>query len=115
MQHFSDRIFFNKEKYSKRRCCIMHLSYQEHRKIYRGLCDQKSIRAIAKLIDRDQSVVSREIRRNSDEIGYLTPEEAYRRQQEKKGKRTKKIDRDTKLQEYIVEKLKLKWSPKVIA
>lgn len=94
----------------------MHLSYQEHINIYRGLCEQKSAGAIAKIIGRVTSTVTREIARNSDHIGYLYPLDAYRRQEQKRKKqRQTKIDKNQKLKNYIIKKLKIKWSPKVIA
>jgi len=49
------------------------LNYQERHKIYRGIVDGKSLRAIAKSIDRAPSTISREMRRNSDQIGYYAP------------------------------------------
>ena len=110
----SDRIIFITNNSSKR-CCTMHLSYQEHAEIYRGLCEGLSMRKIARSIGRYPSTVSREINRNSDTIGYLFPKMAYDRQREKRGKRSKKIDRHLELKEYILEKLRLRWSPKVIA
>jgi IS30 family transposase len=79
------------------------------------LCNQESKRALARSLERAPSVVCREIARNSDHVGYLTPEQAYKRQQEKKKIKSKKIDRNHFLQDYIVEKVKLKWSPKTIA
>lgn len=94
----------------------MHLSYQEHEKIYRGICAKQSLRDIAKQLYRAPSTVSREVARNSDAIGYLYPKDAYRRQEQKrKRKNGSKIDRNQKLADYIMEKLKIKWSPKVIA
>ena len=93
----------------------MHLSYHEHTEVYSGLCNQQSKRAIARSLNRAPSTVTREIRRNSDKIGYLSPLEAYRRQQEKRGNKPTKISLNPELQTYIIEKLKLRWGPKVIA
>lgn len=47
------------------------VSYYERQKIYTGLYEGKSQRAIALSIGKDKSTVSREIRRNKDYIGYL--------------------------------------------
>ena len=93
----------------------MHLSYQEHRKIYSGLCVQKTPRQIALSIDRHFTTIYREIARNSDAIGYLPPAEAFERQQKKKNKRCTKIDQNAVLQKYIYEMLIAKMGPKVIA
>lgn len=93
----------------------MHLSYQEHVKIYSGLCNQMSKIAIAQSMDRAPSTIYREIARNCDEIGYLPANVAFHRQKQKRGQRKHKIDRNPKLREYIVAKLSLKWAPKVVA
>ena len=94
---------------------MTQLSYQEHAKIYNGICLRLSKRAIAQSIGRARSTIYRELARNSDKIGYLAPKEAFDRQKEKKKKRSTRIDRDPRLNAYIIKHLKKKWSPKVIA
>ena len=93
----------------------MHLSYQEHRKIYSSLCTQNTPRQIGLSIDRHFTTIYREIARNSDAIGYLPPAEAFERQQKKKKGRLAKIDQHNALQKYITAMLAAKMGPKVIA
>jgi len=91
------------------------LSYHERRKIYRGLCSQESIRNIAKSLERTTSTISREIKRNSDNYGYLYADEAHQAALDRKHVNVPKIDRRQNLQNFIGEKLRLRWSPDVIA
>jgi IS30 family transposase len=119
MQHLSDRIKFIKKYFYKRVLQNMEkfqqLSYHERYKIYRGLMEQKSIRKIAKTIERPASTISREIKRNSDKYGYLYPGDAHKAAQDRKHITKPKIDKKIKLQDYVKEKLKSKWSPDTIA
>lgn len=74
------------------------------------------IRAIARMVGRDHSVILREIKRNSsDYFPYdaLLAQRAAERRAKKTNKR--KLDKDPKLQEYIRLRLKKKWSPEQIA
>ena len=91
------------------------LSYRERQKIYRGLCDGKSQKEIARELERSPSTISREIRRNSDHMGYLYAGEAHVMAQERKYKNTPKIDKNLELKKYIIEKLKARLSPIMIA
>ena len=69
----------------------MHLSYQEHRKIYSSLCTQNTPRQIGLSIDRHFTTIYREIARNSDAIGYLPPAEAFKLKARKKQEERRKI------------------------
>lgn len=89
--------------------------YHERDQIYRGLCEGKSQREIAKIIGKNVSSISREIKRNSDHIGYLYPVKAQEKTIQRKNKNKPKISRNEKLKTYIVSKLEKHWSPKVIA
>jgi IS30 family transposase len=99
-----------------------HLSYQERAKLNMGLLGQVGtlrrlgVRAMAASISRDPSTVSRELRRNGGPVSYH-PELAERKANERQQVRTgiTKIGKNPDLQAYIREKLKMKWSPKVIA
>ncbi len=93
----------------------MHLLYQEHVKMYSGLCTQMSKTAIANSIGRAPSTVTREVARNSDHIGYLWPKMAYDRQKMKRtAPHETKIDKHKNLKKYIIDKLKCGWSPKAV-
>ena len=83
--------------------------------IYRGLIQGKSRGDIAKQIGRPKSTVSREIKRNSDHIGYLYPRDAQKNTEMRKARHGSKISRRPLLKTYIIEKLNAGWSPGVIA
>ena len=91
------------------------LSYHERHKIYTGLCQQKSKRSIAKMLDRPASAVTREIIRNSDQYGYFYPRAAQEATQKRKNKNAPKIDRNAALKAYIAKRMKDRWSPEMIA
>lgn len=92
-----------------------HLTYHERDKIYRGLCAGRSKGAIARELGRPKSTVTREVRRNSDSIGYLYPGKAHEETQKRKHKNRHKISRNPDLKEYIMERLERRWSPGMIA
>lgn len=73
------------------------------------------IRTIAKLLGRNHSVVSREIRRNNGYLGYVArlAQEAADRRARKTNKR--KLDKDSDLLEYVQDQLMEGWSPEQIA
>lgn len=93
-----------------------HLSYQERAIINKGLLSRLGPRAIAASIGRPASTVSRELQRNGGAVSYH-PELAERNANERQQTRTGiiKIAKYPDLQAYIREKLKMKWSPRVIA
>src|SRR5579863_3680903 len=83
--------------------------------IYKGLKAGLGVSMIADTIGRDKSTVSREIRRNRDQIGYLYPRDAQQRTNMRKARHRSKISRNQAMKTYILEKLQLGWSPGVIA
>ena len=84
-------------------------------KIYKGLTRGLSINEIAEETGRNKSTISREIRRNSDWIGYLNPRNAHEQTQDRKARHGSKIDRNSKLKFYVIEQINLKKSPVIIA
>jgi IS30 family transposase len=94
---------------------IQQLSYHERRQIYSSLCRQEPKSSIAKTLGRSVSTVTREIKRNSDRFGYLHPEDAHKAAQKRKHINKPKIDRKVELQSFIQKKLRLRWSPDMIA
>lgn len=95
-----------------------HLSASDREEISRGLAQGKSLRGIAKELQRSPSSVSREIRRN------IRPKTGIYRavSAERSAKRRLEIPRrqrflqaDSWLWETVVELLRLKWSPDQIA
>jgi len=91
------------------------LSYRERQKIYRGLCEGRSQREIAKELERPPSTISREIARNSDHIGYMYAGEAHAMARERKHENIPKIDKNPVLKGYVIQQLKERLSPKMIA
>ena len=102
---------------TKKGCCMgeyIHMKLEERKEIYKLRQAGKSIRAIAAIIVRSPSSVSRELRRNSDDIGYL-PDTAYLKYRKNRSIRRKKIMRLTPLKDYVITKLRNRWSPEQIS
>ena len=94
-----------------------HFSVDEREKIQRGLWEKRSIRTIAKNIDRSPASVSREIRRNHPpERRVYTPRLAHQRALEKRTCRGRKdrLKSDI-IRTYVNAKLKEGWSPQQVA
>lgn len=93
-----------------------HLTIQERETIQLMLWDKRSIRSIARRIDRSPSTVSREIEKNIDAINRYNPRIAYRRALTKRKSRGRK-DRlkNQEVRDYVIFHLKKKWSPEQIA
>ena len=70
---------------------------------------------IARTLGRDKSTISRERKRNSDEIGYLYPTEAQAITNERKARHGPKVARHPELEEYVIDKLHACWAPDAIA
>lgn len=94
------------EKYS--RLCL-----EERREIFRLKGMGLGVRGIGREIGRDPSVISRELHRNADTIGYL-PDTADKKAAARHSHRKKKII-DEKIRVYVVQKLQSHWSPEQIA
>jgi IS30 family transposase len=91
------------------------ISKIERARIFEGLKNGLSMGDIANFIGRDKSSVSREIKRNSDHIGYLYPADAQAMTSQRKARHGTKVNRDAKLMQYVIEKLNQDWAPDVIA
>lgn len=91
------------------------ISYHERVKIYRGLCEGKSRREIAIMLDRAPSTISREVKRNSDHVGYLYPGEAHLEAEKRRNKNVPKISKNKRMRNFILLKLNERWSPATIS
>lgn len=91
------------------------LTEVERARIYEGLKKKQSKREIAESIDRSASTIIREIRRNSDQIGYLYPRDAHAQTKARKATHDSKINRNEILKKCVISGLKDNNSPAVIA
>ena len=93
------------------------LTDQERESISRGLAQHKSIRQLARELNRSPSTISREIRRNKGKSGYRAFSASRRAKaaasSRKRGKR--KIEKQEGLLSYVTEKLQREWSPQEIS
>lgn len=90
------------------------LDYKKREEIYKLKQSGISNKKIAKLVACNKATIGRELRRNSEaDLGYL-PDRAQEKAMKRK-RRNSKIFRSAALNEYILGKLKLFWSPEQIA
>ncbi|MEJ0053431.1 MAG: IS30 family transposase [bacterium] len=96
---------------------MAHMSIEERELIQKGLWEKKSVREIARELRRPHSTVSKEIRRNlPPERRVYTPRLANERALEKRKSRGRQSRlKSPELGEYVVEHLKLGWSPEQIS
>ena len=92
------------------------LSIEEREKIYQLLKAGRSLSAVAKILFRHKSTISREIKRNGSlQLGYL-PDRADNLSKMRKNRTRSKLDQYIELKEYIIERLTVgKWSPAMIS
>ncbi len=95
-----------------------HLTIEEREKIQELLWQQSSICSIAMALSRSPSSISREINKNLDSIGrrrYL-PRAAHERAliKRKSRGRTERL-KNEQIRDYVVKKLKRRWSPEQIS
>lgn len=92
------------------------LAIQERESISRGLAQEKTMRAIAREINRSPSTITREIKQNSGKSGYRAFLASQRAKaaaaSRRKGK--SKIAQLEQLRRYVLEKLREEWSPEEI-
>jgi transposase, IS30 family len=94
-----------------------HLSIEEREAIQQGLWNKESIRSIAGRLGRSPASISREIRKNLPrERRQYTPRLAQERALMKRTQRGREERLKTpEIRQYVIEKLKLGWSPEQIA
>ena len=93
------------------------LTIQERENISRGWAQQKTLRAIAKELNRSPSTISREIKRNSGKSGYRAFSASQRAKTASSSRRggKSKIAQDEQLRRYVLKKLQEEWSPEEIS
>jgi IS30 family transposase len=92
-----------------------HLSLAEREEIRVGLSSEMSIRAIAKMLDRSPSTISREVNRNRGRRHYKAVDANNRASRMAKRPKPCLLDKNTELRDLVVEKLKKNWSPEQIS
>lgn len=94
-----------------------HLTIEEREKILAGLWEKRSIRDIARELNRSPSSISRELEKNfPPEHRRYTPRLAHERAEVIRHQRNKKPRlKDALTREYVEAKLQLRWSPEQIA
>lgn len=93
------------------------LNLKEREQLHLLIWDKLSIRQMAKIMDRSPSTISREIKRNTPPIHRrYTPHLAQEKYHQRKVKaRQRPRLKDPHIVNYVLEKLKLGWSPELIA
>ena len=97
---------------------MQRITFFERQVIEVGLRTRKSVRAIAKSLNRDHRVIQREINRNRGDYSQYTAVVAQRICEEREGKKNKhkleKLD-NADLKKYVINRLRKDWSPEQIA
>ena len=92
------------------------LTYFDRQMLQHQLRTKKSLRCISRVVRIDHSVISREIRRNSDGRDKYRADTAQRLCEKRKHKRhAGKLDKYPKLRKYVEDRLNEDWSPEQIA
>jgi IS30 family transposase len=94
------------------------ITYYEREKIEVWLRNNRKKTFIANQLNRDYSVIKREIKRNTSKIyGYTAERAQHLANQRAKKTNTRKLDKleNKELKEYIITKLKDGWSPDEIS
>lgn len=93
------------------------LTLADREEISRKVAQGVSVRIIARLLGRNPSTVSREIRGTSGVPARYRAVEAHRQAEERAGARRRggKLDRNPALRAVVFAKLTLRWSPEQIA
>ena len=90
------------------------MTLKERRRIGAFLEMGFSIKAIAERLCRHRSTIYRELDRN-EEGGYYLPYAAHGKSQKRKHRKPLKLKVGTNVYKYVMEKLKLGWSPEQIS
>src|SRR3989344_1029205 len=91
-----------------------HFSKDDRVKLAVLLRTKTKRKEIGRILNKDPVSVWREIKRGSAGGKYL-PLLAGRKAKERKTHRKRRIENDERLKKYVLEKLKLYWSPEQIA
>ncbi len=96
----------------------VHLTEAERELIAKMRWEGKGPSEIARVLSRDKGTISRELARNaSSEYRCYTPCQAHKRSEQRKldARHSRPLLKSKKIQQYVRQKLKLGWSPEIIA
>lgn len=99
----------------KRRGTYQRLSESEREEISRGLAQGKSLGAMARELSRDKSTLSREIGRNTMKDEEYRAALAQKRTERRYRRRSRRLDVQPRLWDYVTTGLRQQWSPEQIA
>ena len=93
------------------------LTIQGRESISRGMAQKRTIRAIAREMNRSPSTISREIKRNSGKSGYraFSANQRAKTSAASRRKGKSRIAQQEQLRRYVLEKLREEWSPDEIS
>ena len=94
-----------------------HLSIEEREKSRVMLEQGMSIRAIARILGRSPSTISREFKRNSYANGSYAAHHAQKKYMKRKSNCGRKsvLKHNEKIRNYVIQRLKLRWTPEQIS
>jgi IS30 family transposase len=92
-----------------------HLTLAEREEIRVALSAKMSIRAIARLLNRSPSTISREIARNRGRRYYKAVDADNRARRMAKRPKLGTLELNSELRQLVISKLELKWSPEQIS
>lgn len=102
-------------KPQKRKRSTAHLTIEEREEIRAGLSAEMSIRAIARLLGRSPSTISREVNRNRGRRWYKAVDADRRAWRMAKRSKPCLLAANEELRSLVVEKLGFNWSPRQIS
>ena len=94
---------------------IIHLTLSEREEIRVALSAKMSIRAIARMLNRSPSTISREVARNRGRRYYKAVDADNRAKRMAKRPKLAVLERFPELKQLVIDKLELKWSPEQIS
>ena len=92
-----------------------HLTLEEREEIRVGLSSKMSIRAIARMLGRSPSTISREVNRNRGRRYYKAVDANNRASRMSKRPKPCLLDTNNQLRLFVTNKLALNWSPEQIS
>ncbi len=99
----------------KRKRAASHLTIEEREEIRAGLSAKRSIREIARRLDRAPSTISREINRNRGRRWYKAVEADRRAWRTARRPKLCALAKNPKLRALVIDRLRLNWSPEQIS